>query len=237
MRLILTRPQDELGKLVAQLSAAGHRCIESPLLSVRMRQDAVIPERTYQALALSSANAMRHPTLNPGPAILATIKVFAVGAQSAKAARQAGYAHVRAEGGDVEGLARAIARDCDPKWGPILYPSGADTAGDLKETLEAQGFEVERVILYDAVAAKALLPQVTAALKSGAADGTLLYSPRSARIWAKLVAESGLTDATRRIRHFCLSPNVAAALGPGFITAVAARPDEPSLLALLDRAI
>jgi hypothetical protein len=44
-----------------------------------------------------------------------------------------------------------------------------------------------------------------------------------------------LTDATRRITHFCLSPNVAAALGAGFITEIAARPDEPSLLALLDR--
>ncbi|MFO0993093.1 MAG: uroporphyrinogen-III synthase [Hyphomicrobiales bacterium] len=237
MRLILTRPQDELAKLVEQLSIIGHTCIESPLLSIRMRPDAVIPRRAYQALVLSSANAMRHPSLNPGPAILTAIKVFAVGAQSAEAARQAGYEHVNAEGGNVEGLARAIARDCDPKSGPILYPSGADIAGDLKGTLEAHGFKVECVILYDAVAAKTLTAQTVAALKSGAADGVLLYSPRSARIWVSLVAESGLTDTTRRIRHFCLSPNVAAALGPGFITAVAARPDEPSLLALLDRAI
>ena len=237
MRLILTRPQDELGKLVEQLRALGHDCIESPLLAIRLRQDAVIPESPYQAFALSSANAMRHPSLNPAPAVLAAIKVFAVGAQSAKAARQAGYRDVRTEGGNVEGLARAIARDCDAMGGPILYPSGGDIAGDLKRTLEVQGFTVDRVILYDAVAAKALPPQVSAALQSGAADGVLLYSPRSAHIWAKLVAESGLMDAARRLRHFCLSPSVAAALGPGFISKVAARPDEPSLLALLDQSI
>jgi uroporphyrinogen-III synthase len=235
MRLILTRPQDDLRALVETLRGRGHTGIECPLLSIRMRKDASIPVRTYQAIALSSANAMRHPALKPAHEALASTKVFAVGAQSAKAARQAGYRDVRAEGGNVEGLARAITRDCDPKDGAILYPSGAETAGDLKGGLEAQGFAVDRVILYDAAPAEKLAPQAITALKSGGVEGVLLYSPRSARIWASLVAESGLTDASRRIAHFCLSPNVAAALGPGFIAEVAARPDEPSLLALLDR--
>jgi uroporphyrinogen-III synthase len=235
MRLILTRPKDDLGPLIETLLALGHSCIESPLLSIRMRENAVIAEGHYQAIALSSANAMAHPSLNPAPQSLASIAVFAVGAQSAKAALQAGYRTVRAEGGNVEGLAKAIALDCDARGGAILYPSGAETAGDLQGTLEALGFTVDRVILYDAAAARTLAPQAIAALTSGAAGGVLLYSPRSARIWAGLVAESGLTDAARRIAHFCLSPNVAAALGTGFKTAIAARPDEPSLLALLDR--
>lgn len=235
MRLILTRPKDDLGPLIATLLALDHSCIASPLLSIRMRDNAVIAGGPYQAIALSSANAMAHPSLNPAPQSLASTAVFAVGAQSAKAALQAGYRNVRAEGGNVEGLAKAIARDCDTRGGAILYPSGAETAGDLQGTLEALGFTVDRVILYDAVAARTLAPQAIAALTSGAADGVLLYSPRSARIWAGLVAESGLSDAARRIRHFCLSPNVAAALGTGFKTAIAARPDEPSLLALLDR--
>jgi len=235
MRLILTRPQDDIAALAEKLRERGHSCIESPLLSIQMRKDAVIPARSYQALALSSANAISHAALKPAPEALASIKIFAVGGQSAEAARQAGFRDVRAEGGNVEGLARAITRNCNPKDGAILYPSGAETAGDLKGALEALGFMVDRVILYDAIAAEELAPQAIAALKFGAADGVLLYSPRSARIWAKLVAESGLTDQARRIRHFCLSPNVAAALGAGFNIEVAARPDEPSLVALLDR--
>lgn len=235
MQLILTRPQDDLEALVAKLRTRGHICIESPLFLIRMREDSVIPTRPYQAIALSSANAMKHKALDPASDALAAIKVFAVGARSAKAARRAGFRDVRAEGGNVEGLARAIARDCNPSDGAILYPSGAETAGDLKGALEAHGFTVDRVILYDAIAATTLTPQAIGALDSGAADGVLLYSPRSARIWSQLVAESGLTGAARRIRHYCLSPNVAAALGAGFMSEVAARPDEPSLLALLDR--
>jgi len=235
MRLILTRPQDDLEALVAKLRTRGHTCIESPLFLIRMREAPVIPTRPYQAIALSSANAMKHKAFDPASEALAAIKVFAVGAQSAKAARKAGYSDVRAEGGNVEGLARAIARDCTPSDGAILYPSGAETAGDLKGTLEAHGFTVERVILYDAVAAETLTSQAIIALNSGSADGVLLYSPRSARIWSQLVAESGLAEAVRRVRHYCLSPNVAAALGAGVKTEIAAGPDEPSLLALLDR--
>lgn len=235
MRLIVTRPEDDLAGLIEQLRARGHACIASPLLTIRLRVDAAIPTGDFQAIALTSANAMMHPTLKPAPSALAAVKVFAVGAQSAKAARRAGYDDVRAEGGDVQGLAGAIARDCNPKDGAIFYPSGAATTGDLEGTLAAQGFRVERVILYDAVPAEILAPAAIAALKDGSTDGVLLYSPRSAHIWSRLVAESGLTDAARCIAHFCLSPNVAAGLGNGFTTEVAARPDEPSLLALLDR--
>jgi uroporphyrinogen-III synthase len=235
MRLILTRPQNEARALAAMLRSRGHSAIVTPLLTIRMREEAEIPARNWQAIALSSANAMSHKALKPAPPVLAAIKVFAVGAQSAEAARQAGYEKVHAEGGNMEGLARAIARDCKADEGAILYPSGAETAGDLKGTLETKGFTVERVILYDAIAVESLSQDVLAALRTGRADGVLLYSPRSARLWAKLVAESGLTVEALRLRHFCLSPNVAAALGPGFITEIAARPDEPSLVALLDR--
>lgn len=235
MRLILTRPQDDLDALIVKLRGRGHECVESPLLTIAMRENVVIPVRAYQAIALSSANAMNHPVLKPASDALAAVKVFAVGAHSAHAARKAGYRDVRAEGGNVEGLAQAISRDCKPSGDAILYPSGAETAGDLKGTLEQQGFTVDRIVLYDAVAATTLTPQAVAALASGTAAGVLLYSPRSAKIWSRLVAESGLDEAARHIRHFCLSPNVAAALGSGIKAEIAARPDEPSLLALLDR--
>jgi uroporphyrinogen-III synthase len=235
MQVIVTRPQADSRALVEKLEARGHRAIVSPLLTIKPREDAAIPSLAHQAIALTSANALLHTALAPAPEALKRVKVLAVGAQSAAAARRAGYQTVQGEGGDVAGLADTIARACAPRDGPILYPSGAETAGDLKGTLEKKGFTVTRVVLYDAVPAESLTPETIAALKQGSADGVLLYSPRSARLWTMLATRAGLGDATRALRHFCLSPNVAAALGFGFVTEVAARPDEPSLLALLDR--
>jgi uroporphyrinogen-III synthase len=237
MHLIVTRPQADSRALADKLEALDHRAIVSPLLEIKPRADATIPPGAYQALALTSANALLHPALAPAPATLKRAKVFAVGAQSMAAARRAGYQTVQGEGGDVAGLADAIARACAPLDGPILYPSGAETAGDLKGSLEKKGFSVTRVVFYDAVPAESLNPETIAALKQGTADGVLLYSPRSARLWVMLATRAGLGDAMRALQHFCLSPNVAVALGSGFVTQVAARPDEPSLLALLDRSV
>lgn len=231
MRLIITRPIADSKELVQKLSALGHQTITSPLLTIEARPDAAIPQQSYQAIALTSANALLSPAFDT----LKHVPVFAVGTQSAAAARLKGFANVIAEGGDVAGLAAAIARHCDPGHGPILYPSGAETSGDLKGALEKKGFAVTRVILYDAVPAENLEPEAAAAIAQRNVNGVLLYSPRSARIWAGLLARADLTKPARSMTHFCLSQNVAAQLGSGFTTRIAATPDEPSLLALLDR--
>ena len=119
------------------------------------------------------------------------------------------------EGGDVAGLGEAVTRHCDPKNGPVLYLSGSETAGDLKATLEGRGFRVDRVMFYDAVPAEALAPEAIAAIKQGTADGVLLYSPRTARIWAKLLMQAGILAEGSRLNHFCLSPECRGGAGIG----------------------
>ena len=146
MRLIITRPRDNAAILKEKLKELGNYSIELILISIEPRAKAAIPSEAYQALALTSANAMLSPALAPAPAALREVPVFAVGAQSAAAARRAGYTTVVGEGGDVAGLGEAVTRHCDPKNGPVLYPSGSETAGDLKATLEGRGFRVDRVI-------------------------------------------------------------------------------------------
>ncbi len=226
MRLIVTRPEEDAGPLLAKLEALGHRAVALPLLTIVRRPDIRIPERNYQAVGVTSANAIR-ALGKPGP--LAAIPMLTVGPQSLRAARDAGFNKSEAHGGDVRGLADYITGKLDPVRGPILYLSGAETSGDLEGTLAKAGFEVIRLVLYDAVAlTHAALP----ALREY--DGVLLYSPRSARIWAALVVVAGQAETARRLIHYCLSANVAAALPPSWTASVAAKPEEAAILALLD---
>ena len=88
----------------------------------------------------------------------------------------------------MHGLAAHVAANFDPKNGPILYLSGAETSSNLRALLKASGFSVERVIIYDAVIQTP--PEIDRALAK--ANGVLLYSPRSARIWCDLMVRSGL---------------------------------------------
>jgi uroporphyrinogen-III synthase len=111
---------------------------------------------------------------------------------------------------------------------------GCGDNGDLKGALAAAGFAVDRLVLYDALPAETLSIEAAQAIAGGKAAGVLLYSPRSARIWRNLVQAAGFAEKVRRLRHYCLSANVAAALGSDYLTAVASRPQEDALLTLLD---
>jgi uroporphyrinogen-III synthase len=231
MIVIVTRPAEDAAALVRQLESRGHRAISSPLLRIVARPGVAPPVRPWQAILATSANAIRALT-DPRP--LQSLRLLTVGPQSLRAARLAGFAHAEAHGGDVDGLAAHVAARLDPAAGPLLYLSGAETAGDLAGQLAARGFDVTPLVLYDAVAATDLGDAATA-LRDGSAGAVLLYSPRTARIWAKLVEAAGLAAAARHLPHFCLSANVRLALPPGWPAQVAERPDEAALLTLLEQ--
>jgi uroporphyrinogen-III synthase len=236
MRLVLTRPLEDSEKLAGTLEGMGHRVLISPVLRIVLYSDIAIPEQAYQAIAITSANGSRALEGNPALNQLSRLPVFTVGAQSGEAAMQVGFRNVEATGGDVSLLATRILTSCNPQSGPVLYLSGQDIAGDLEGMLGQKGFEVRRVVLYEAVPARALENETAQALRKGDVDGVLLYSRRSARIWRTLVESAGLAAPARLVRHYCLSPKVAAALTPDYVTLTAKKPSEASLLALLDPA-
>jgi uroporphyrinogen-III synthase len=231
MKLIITRPLEDARPLASKLAAMGHEVTTVHLLAIVPRGQVAVPDLPYQAVVATSANAIR--ALRDRLRIL-SLPMLTVGPQSLAAAQAAGFEKAEARGGDVAGLAQYIERHRTPGAGPILYLSGSETAGDLAGRLTASGFDCVRVVLYDAVPARDLGPAETL-LRSGRAEGVMLYSPRTARIWRRLLTEFELEGAARGCCHFCLSDNVAAALPPQWPRRVAASPDEQAMLALLER--
>jgi len=225
MRLIVTRPQEDADALKTRLEALGHKVILSPLLEILPLADAVIRDAPYQLIALTSANGMRALARHPALPQLRSRPVLAVGPQSAQAARSAGFSDVTMAGGDAIGLAEYIAKTGDRRKGPVLYLSGRDSAGNFAARLEARGFTVARVIAYEARAAS----QLSAEVHSGA-DGVLLFSPRTARIWVELIARSGLEAAARGMIHICISKNAGAALPETYPRRIAAQATEAAML-------
>ena len=230
MRIAITRPEEDAGPLTAKLEALGHQVIAAPMMAIRRRDHVVIADLPYQAIAVTSANGIR---ALPHPQRFLMFRILTVGPQSLAAAAALGF-KAEAHGGDVNGLAAFIAAELDPQAGPILYLSGAETAGDLEAQLTSAGFDCRRVVLYDAVPAQSL-GGAEPALRESTIDAVLLYSPRTARIWRELVTASGLQHQAAAIRYLCLSRNVAAVLPDKWKVAVAASPDEAAMLALLEQ--
>lgn len=231
MHIAITRPAEDAAPLKAKLEALGHEAIVTPLLTIVPRDRVVIPEQPWQAIVATSANGIR--SLD-NAAHLKSIRMLTVGPQSLKAAQSAGFARAEAHGGDVKGLAAFIRETLKPDDGPILYLSGAATAGDLEALLTEAGFSCTRIILYDAVAAPSL-GETGQALHGGQIDAVLLYSPRTARLWRSLIEAEGLMEAAQRPDYFCLSRNVAAVLPQDWRLHIALTPDEPAMLALLEQ--
>ena len=237
MRVLVTRPEADAAPLVAALRARGHEALIQPLLTI---EPAAPPSRLdlegVQALLFTSANGVRgFAELCPAR----SLPVLTVGDASGEAARAAGFTRVESAGGDVEDLARLAVRRLDPKAGALLYAAGGSPAGDLKGALEAAGFAVRRVVLYNAQPAEALGDEVRAALAGGYLDAVLFFSPRTAETFVRLVERHGLTAACAGCQAVCLSAAVAARLDaiPWGGLAVAERPERSALLDRLDQVV
>ena len=227
MQLIITRPETDALPLKVKLENLGHSAILAPLLKIVPRPDAYIPPLAYQLVCATSANALKSVHLNDDTK---KILLLTVGPQSLAVAKQEGFKNCQAHGGDVQGLASHITANFDPKNGPILYLSGAETSSNLRAVLKTSGFAVERVIIYDAIIQTP--SEIDRALAK--ANGVLLYSPRSARIWCDLMVSSKLEKQAAAPTYYCLSDNVAKILPIPWQRRVAKTPDEAAMLALLD---
>lgn len=234
MRLLLTRPVRDSEALAALLTARGHEVLVTPLLSIHHRDNVELPKGDWQALLVTSANGAR-ALGRLADNTLKSVPVLAVGEASAEAAQAQGFTHVRAAAGDVHALDALAAETLDPAKGPLLHAAGSVLAGDLKSMLEARGFSVERVVLYDAQKAASFTPAALQALAGGALDGVLFFSPRTARHFAHLAMAECVTGELHRATAYCLSANIAEeidALGFGAIR-IAAEPAQDALLALI----
>jgi uroporphyrinogen-III synthase len=229
MKLLVTRPVEDAQPLAEKLEGLGHEAVIVPLLAIKPRENVTLPDLPFQALCVSSANGL---SATADLSIYHHIPFFAIGPQSALEARRQGFDHVHDKGGNVEGLVRTIVKSLKPENGPVLYLSGSETTGDLEGKLKDQGFTVSRTIVYDALpCAVSELPQLIET-----AQGVLLYSPRTTKLWVAQVQAAKLEERAKALQHFCLSANVAANLPQGWVKRISATPDENGMLTLLDQA-
>lgn len=211
--VLVTRPAEDAADLINLLEAAGFGVMPEPLLTIRplMPEAGVLAEdlADVQALLFTSANGVRaFARLHKARALPA----FCVGPATAAAARLAGFARVETAAGDVAALSSLVAERLDPSDGGLFHAAGSDLAGDLAGRLGAAGFTVTKRALYRAEAATALSAPARAAIAAGEVDAVVLFSPRTAETFHRLVMEAELVEAVSGVTAACLSPAVAERL-------------------------
>jgi len=180
-RIWITRAQPGADVTAERVRALGHDAVVAPLLAVRVLPDVEIDLKGVAALAFTSANGVRAFADASGER---SLKVFAVGAATALAARQAGFKSVLSADGDVEALAEGIAVRRGELRGAVLHPGATEPAGDLAGSLEKHGVEARRLILYETAPVDLAAAEAEALARS---DAVLLHSPRAAQVLARLL--------------------------------------------------
>jgi uroporphyrinogen-III synthase len=212
MRLLVTRPEPDALKLRATLEEMGHEATVEPLLQVTFEGVDAVGFEGVQAVIATSRNALRAIRVHPGRAAARALPLFAVGQATAEEARKLGFETVVTGAGTVHELVAHVVSVADPANGLLLHLAGDRLAGDLKDELEEQGFRVLQPVVYRTKAVAAFSEDTLEQLATGEIDGVILLSPRTATIYAGLMAKHGLTSIARELLHFCLSEAVANGL-------------------------
>jgi uroporphyrinogen-III synthase len=239
MRALITRPEEDAAPLAEALAERRVEVMVEPLLVIRVLDDVAVDLDGVQALLFTSANGVRAFAARSARR---DIGVLAVGDASATAAREAGFKHIESAGGDVGDLVRLIKARLDPRAGALFHAAGSVVAGDLAGQLAEAGYQLRRVMLYEAKPADALSPETLAALADRSIDLVLFFSPRTATTFVELVrkaADPRVTAGCAVATALCLSPAVAKAAGAITWKSVrnAEKPDLPALLSLVDAAV
>ena len=218
MRILVTRPEPDNARTAAALRDLGHEVVLAPLLRIETVTNADLGMPPWSGVLITSANGARALAGHPRRGELLALPVLAVGGSSADAARAAGFTDVSSADGDASDLARLAAERFSGARHPLLYLAGEDRSGELA----VAGLTIRTVVVYRARAATSLPAH-------GGIDGVLHFSRRSVETY--LACGGAVAEPT----HYCLSARAAEPLRAAGATriAVAARPDEASLLSLV----
>jgi uroporphyrinogen-III synthase len=216
--IAVLRPEPGNRVTAAVIEAAGRKAIRLPLFEARpIAWEAPDPGR-FDALIVTSANAMRHG--GKGLARLLDLPAYAVGEATAEAARRAGF-RVAAMGSTGSADLIALAREAGVRH--ALHLAGRE------RTIEPGGIVAQVITVYatdpidiDARAAKRLAGSVV-----------LVQSARTGERLAEIADMAGLDRGT--IALVAIGRRAADAAGPGWEQVIV--PPDFAGTALTDAAI
>lgn len=207
-KLLLLRPEPGLTASAERAAALGLEVIACPLFRVEP-VDWVVPDPAgYDALLLSSANAVRHG--GSGLEDLKSLPAHAVGGATAAAARHAGFNVQSAGHGDLADLLAEIPASLN-----LLWLAGQDRReAPLRDRIDT------RVVYRSMPVEKPQLPSLEGLVVA-------VHSPRAGRRLAELADLRGRTVIA------AISASAAEACGNGWEhIGIARRPEDSALLAL-----
>lgn len=206
--ILITRPIGDESALTELLHAHDYRVIHEPLMQIVLNHtqrhaleqalydepDACILTSRHGVQALAALSALRD------------VPLVCVGESTARMAESLGFTRTAIAGGNVNRLVEYIT-DAYDEGSRLLYLSGEEVRVDLETVLSQM--QVERLVLYEAVAATQLSDTLVEQLRRQQIDAVTLLSARTAAIFAQLLEAANASPSARHLHAIVLSAAIA----------------------------
>jgi uroporphyrinogen-III synthase len=229
LRVALFRERKDASATAARLRRLGFSAACLPAIEIEAKP--VRPQRSHYDAVIATSDKAFHAD---GP-LDTSAPLYAVGARTGRAAEARGWRLALPPAPDAEELIKALVSALKPE-ASVLYLAGRDRKGDIEAALTGV-FALEVIGAYAAKARDAWRPREAAAL--GSCIAALHYSRRSASLAASLAKAAGAEASFLKLKHVCLSRDVAKplqAIGATHV-AIAETPNEAALFRTLRQAL
>lgn len=220
MKLLIIRPQPGADATAQRFRAAGHDPLVAPLFEIRPVVPQVQALREYDAILLTSGNAVRaamHMLQDAGD-----MPLYAVGSATARAMEHSGLKPFKTGASGVDALVQVAAQDGHKQ---ILWLAGEDHS----PVSLPSGVQLDVQTVYQSVALP--IPHDFEQMVR-ASDMVILHSSRAAQHFAEYMDSAPIARSEVALATF--SDGIAAHAGNGWAACVVApAPNDAALLAAI----
>lgn len=233
--ILITRPQPEADILAKELESVGHTCFVEPLLNIVSTNEKKPDFTACQGLVFTSPNAVR--TLTNTTKQGRSLPVWTVGKATFKQAVKAGFLKVTSAEGSVCDLATMINQECslDPSQ-PLLHVRGKEVAANTEHLYKINKCPINSVMIYETHTAANLSHELLEHIKRKKISNVLLFSPKTAHIFATLLKKHTVEAYFDTVRAICISDNTADRVRhlKWKKLEIAEKPDKTHIVSLID---
>jgi uroporphyrinogen-III synthase len=200
--ILITRAAEDAKQTAADVAALGFAVMSDPMLTIQPLEAGLAHGA---AIIVTSRNALSWLEQQK---CFYDVLLFIVGEETAARFKAAGFTNIGAVVPQSVDLPKVIKGSVQPAAGNLVHVTSEDAQTDFYDTLLDDGYGIEQIHVYKAVAATALAADTIRALQAKRIFAITFYSARTARIFQALAAGESLRDVTA----VCLSDAVADAL-------------------------
>ena len=209
MHILLTRPLEDCTDMISKFQSLGHQVSHLPLLKIKKVIYDEINLEGLKGIIFTSSNAVKFLDVK---SINKNLLCFCVGSATEKKARSVGFQNVITAEGNVENLKELIFRNFDKKNGKLIYVSGKTISMDLDQQLLREGYNIKRVLNYQAEHNEIFDENFVRSLKNNIPDIVYVYSQNSASSFLKFIKIYHSESLWMQTNLMCMSEKTSAIL-------------------------